>query len=375
RLVSPVVKIMAVVKSDAYGHGAVEVARVLEETGADMLAVTTVEEGRELVQNGIELPVLVFAPLLSCQAKTVLDYGLVPTIDSLAALEALARQARAQGIKAAFHLKVETGMGRSGIMPEEVGSFIKSIKSLPSLSLQGIYSHLATAMAERKEHAQKQYQVFCQVLDMFRKEKCPFEISHIANSAALLDLREMELDMVRVGTLLYGQYPSPYVKRKLDLKDPWKVKARVLSVKKLPAGSPVGYGRDYIAKKPLEVGVVAIGYADGFGQQPHTRPVKTYDLIKSTAKGLTQLARLVPVNFVRWQNKKIPVVGRIAMQLCMVDASGHNIKVGDEVSVPLRRTSAGARLPRIFFRDGSAVMVRDINGALLKCTTKFSKFE
>jgi alanine racemase len=152
----------------------------------------------------------------------------------------------------------------------------------------------------------------------------------------------------------------------LELKDPWKVKARVLSVKRLPAGSSVGYGRDYVAKEPLDVAVIAIGYADGFGQEPHTRPVKTYDLIKSTAKGLAQLARLIPVNYVWWNDKKIPVVGRIAMQLCMLNASGHNMRVGDEVSVPLRRTSAGARLPRVFCRGGYAVAIRDISGMLLK---------
>jgi alanine racemase len=220
RLVSPDVKIMAVVKSDAYGHGAVEISHALEEAGADMLAVTTIEEGRELIQNGITLPVLVFAPLLPSQVKTVLDYGLIPTIDSIAALEALARQAAEIGIKAGFHLKVETGMGRSGVLPEEVGHFISRMHSLSSLSLQGIYSHLATAMAGKKHHAQKQFQVFCRVLDQFKKEQYPYGTAHISNSAALLDLREMELDMVRVGTLLYGPISFALCPKEIGAKGP-----------------------------------------------------------------------------------------------------------------------------------------------------------
>lgn len=354
------VKIQAVVKSDAYGHGAIPVARVLEKAGVDMLAVTTMEEGMELVVNGVNTPILVLAPLLPFQAVEMVRSGLLPTIDSPAALAAYAKAAQEKGVKGCFHLKIETGMGRAGVGPDELVSFLECLKGFPDVEMTGIYSHLATAMLSDKKHARKQFHHFLQALEIVRQEGLETLVAHIANSAAVLDLPEMHLDMVRVGTLLYGQYPSKQVRKKLTLKDPWKVKALVSSVKHIFPGSGVGYGRDFIATKPMQVGVVPIGYADGFGMVPQTRPVKPYDFLKSVARLLANLLGLLPVNYVVWEQERIPVIGRVGMQLCMVDITNRDIKLGDEVQIPMRRTTAASRLPRVFFKDGQVFTIRGL---------------
>lgn len=360
RLIAPVVNILAVVKSDAYGHGAVDVARALEEAGADMLAVTTIDEGIELRINGITLPILIFSPLLPFQAAIVLEYQLTPSIDNTEALEALNYIAKDNKTRAGFHLKVETGMGRTGLFPKDILTFIKTMKDSSHVVMHGVYTHLATAMQEKKDYAREQYTQFTRVLHELKAEGLDVGIAHIANTAAVLDLPEMHLDMVRVGTLLYGQYPSSEVTQKLVLKDPWKVKALIVSLKKFSAGATIGYGRDYTVKKPMDIATIPVGYADGFGVFPHTRPVKMNDFVKSTAKGIAHMAGLVPVNTVKVAGKKVPVVGRMGMQLSMIDVTGQNVKLGDEVTVGMRRTTANARLPRVYLKDGQVQSVRNI---------------
>jgi len=360
QLVPEPVQIMSVVKADAYGHGGIEVSKALAEAGSDMFAVTTVEEGLELVQAGIRQPVLVFAPMLPLQAELILESGLIPTVDSLDAFQALAAQSEKRGTGARFHLKVETGMGRTGIRPEEIAPLIAHMHRHPQVVMAGIYSHFATAMMKDKSFAHKQLALFLKIIDELKKENINIGLAHMANSAAVLDLPEAHLDMVRVGTLLYGQYPSVHVKRKVRLHDPWQMKARVVSVKKLSPGQSVGYGRDYLVKKPMTVGVVPVGYADGFGVLPHTRPAKVYDLVKSTAKIFSHLMGVAPANYLTWGEEHLPVVGRIGMQLSMIDISGLNISAGAEVQVPLRRTTSSARIPRVYLKNGKVYKIRTI---------------
>lgn len=361
QLVPEQVKIMSVVKADAYGHGAVATARTLEEAGSDMFAVTTMEEGIELVKNGLCRPVLVFAPLLPFQVETMMGNGLIPTIDNVSALEALAAWCEQKGAKGVFHLKVESGMGRTGMMPEEIPFFLEKLHVYPQLEMGGIYSHFATAMMKDKSYAQKQLALFRQAAEEVKSAGENSCLAHMANSSAILDLPASYLDMVRVGTLLYGQYPSQHVQRSLTLKDPWQMKGRVVSVKKLEPGHSVGYGRDYVARKPIEVGIVPVGYADGFGVLPHTRPAKAYDLVKSTAKIFSHMLGVESPNYVIHEGDRLPVIGRIGMQMSMIDISGCKIEAGAEVKIPIRRTTAGTRLPRVFLKNGKISFVRDIS--------------
>ncbi|MEL7567120.1 MAG: alanine racemase [Dehalobacterium sp.] len=358
------VKIMSVVKADAYGHGAVQVAEALAGAGTDMFAVTTVEEGIELVNGGVRLPILIFTPMLPFQVETVMKHQLIPTVDHVDSLEALAKWAEKSGTRVRFHLKVESGMGRTGITAADLPNLLQKLNQYSGVLMGGVYSHFATAMMKEKSYAQKQLAQFLQMVKEIKKETKEIGLTHIANSAAILDLPDTYLDMVRVGTLLYGQYPSSYVSRPFDLKDPWQMKGRIVSVKKLAPGHSVGYGRDYMVKKPLEVGVVPVGYADGFGVLPHTRPAKAYDLVKSTAKIFSHMLGVVSPNYVLYGKDRLPVIGRIGMQLSMIDITGQNIGVGTEVKIPIRRTTSGARLPRIFFKNGQISSIRTISQSL-----------
>lgn len=360
QLVPPAVKIMSVVKADAYGHGSAQVAGALAEAGTDMFAVTTIEEGLELIQAGIKNPILVFAPILPDQADLVLEHGLMPTIDDWEALHALASAAAQKNIKGSFHLKIETGMGRTGIPSLEVSQFLQEIKELPQLQLAGVYSHFATAMMKDKSFAHKQLSIFLQAVREIKREVSGEVLAHIANSAAILDLPDTYLDMVRPGTLLYGQYPSPHVSKKIDLQDPWQMKGRIISVKKLAPGDSVGYGRDFVTKKPREIGVVPVGYADGFGVLPHTRPAKFYDLVKSTAKLLSQILGMIAPNYMIYGKERLPVVGRIGMQLSMIDITGKGIARGETVQIPIRRTTAGGKITRVYLRDQKISAIREV---------------
>ena len=221
KLLPSSVKMLGVVKADAYGHGAVEVSRVLEKSGVDMLGVTTVEEGKLLREAGITAPILVFGPFLKEDVEAFIDYGLTATIGNKEAVRWLQEGLSRRGGTVKVHLKVETGMGRTGVWPREVLQVISEILAVPGLGLEGIYSHLATAMWKNKQNAEEQYTIFMNVLDNLAKENIHIPLKHLANSGAVLDLPHMQLDMVRVGTLLYGQYPAPQMTKTVKLKDPW----------------------------------------------------------------------------------------------------------------------------------------------------------
>jgi len=355
--IGPDVKIMAVVKADAYGLGAVAVSRCLAEAGAEMLAVTTLEEGLELRKQGITLPILVFAPLLPGQAKQFLAASLTPTVDRAESLTELDAAAAAAGKIHPFHLKVETGMGRNGILLADLPTFLAALSKTAHLRLEGIYSHLATAMQSDLSQARHQLELFQEHLAVVRAAGFS-PLAHLANSAATLRLSECHLDMVRVGTLLYGQHPAPLFQSLISLQDPWRVKARVAAVKTLPAGSGIGYGRDFVAKGPLRIAVVLLGFADGLGLDMQVRPVTLRELLKTVARQLKKLIRRSTGQTVVWQGKTLPVLGRIAMQQCMVAVGEAPVQVGDEVSVSLRRLAASSRLPRLYFRAGKPVAWR-----------------
>lgn len=363
------VKVIAVVKADAYGLGAVAVSRALAAAGVEMLAVTTLEEGIELVEHGIATPILVFAPLLPGQSHLFIKYSLIPTVDRLESLCDLAEAAKAAKAGGNFnrsvpvHLKVETGMGRNGVLPAELPAFLAALKNFPEIEMAGIYSHLATAMHPRKTAALKQLEIFRQAVALVRGAGFR-PVAHLANSAAILHLPESHLEMVRTGTLLYGQHPAAHFQKLITLQNPWQAKARIVAVKTLPAGAGVGYGQDFIAAKTVTVAVVAIGFADGYGVEPQTRPVKLVDFIKNTGRQLARLSGRVPTNTVNWQGKVLPVLGRIGMQLSMVDARDCPVQVGDEVTISLRRVTASSRLPRIYRQSGQVVGWREINGQI-----------
>lgn len=355
--VGPHVKIMGVVKADAYGLGALETSRVLAANEADMLAVTTVEEGLELRGGGISCPILVLGPFLPQEAFDMAKAKLTATVASLEQITWLAEASALSKEKIAVHLKIETGMGRLGFIPEQAAEAAKRINALPGLALEGIYTHLATAMWKKQKYVRQQCGMFQNAVHNLETAGITGLIRHIASSAALISLPDLHLDMVRAGTLLYGQPPLSGITGGMALRDPWTFKTRVVYLKELPPGHGVGYGRTYVTKRRTRVAVIPAGFFDGLSVEPVFRPVN----LAETGKGIVKIVlqylghprMAIPVLFAGGTGR---VIGKVGMQLSMVDVTGiDGVEVGSEAILPVRRTVAGKTIPRIYTAEkGSA---------------------
>lgn len=308
RLIGEGPEIMAVVKAEAYGHGAVVTAKAALRAGATRLGVSLPEEGISLRKAGIEVPVLIFGPLLEDQAGPVCAFNLTPTITGTAGARALAREAGRRNQKVRVHIKVDTGMGRVGVLPGEVLPLVREISTLPNLEIEGIYSHFATADAEDLTYARRQLAVFHRVIDDLRRHGWEIPLKHMANSGAIMNLPESYFDLVRAGIILYGLYPSDHVPSgRLPLRPALTLKARVTQVKRVPPGTGISYGQVYHTLKDTTIITLPIGYADGW------------------TRLLTGKARVL------LKGKSFPLVGRICMDQCMADVGDTPVEVGEEV--------------------------------------------
>ena len=339
-LVGPNVQTIAVVKANAFGHGAGETAQTLQEAGADFFAVTTPAEAIELREAGITGRILVFLPPLPEQIEALLTANCDITVCDSATVSAVAEAARQQGVTAAVQLKVDTGMGRLGALPDEALVIARQIASSPSLCLAGIYTHFAKALEKDEVATRRQFAVFQKMLAELGTHQINPGLRHCANSAGLLRFPEMRLDAVRPGTILYGQYPSAAMPRSVKLEETWRMSARIVSVRALPSGSALGYGGEFVTRRPSKIAVLPVGYADGFTTAPSSA--------SKGLRGLRQLLRPAPVT-VTVRGKRAPVVGRVAMQTCLIDVTDiPDVCAGDRVIVPARRLMASAGLPRFF---------------------------
>ncbi|BDI30423.1 alanine racemase [Capsulimonas corticalis] len=344
----PAPRLIAVVKANAYGHGAPQTARVLSEAGIDFFAVTTPEEALELRLAGIAAEILAFAPPIPDQVKTLVAQGIVLTVCDLDGLAAISKAAASAGKSAKVHLKVDTGMGRLGVLPANAVKLARAIADDPNVTLGGVYTHFGRALEKDEAPTRKQLAVFLSVLQDLKGAGIDSGLRHCANSAGVLLGPDYWMDAVRPGTLLYGQYPAASLPKRLELRDSWKLKTRIVSVRDVPAGTPVGYGGEFVTARATRLAVLPIGYADGFTVVPGS--------VTSGARGLKALLRGLmkrgAQNTVTICGKRVPVVGRVAMQICSVDVTDlGEVAVGDEVTVPARRVTSSARLPRRF-EDG-----------------------
>lgn len=361
KFLSPDTALMAVVKADAYGLGILEISRTVLECGAESLGVTTLEEALRLRKNGIEAPILMLAPLLPEEYASAVAYQIMPTISSVYHLDFLAREARLQEKTVSVHLELETGMGRTGLSPEEALHLCRKLRDYPEILVRGIYTHFAAA-GENQNYTRKQYQKYIQVLDKLGQEELRPGQRHVCNSAAVLKYPEMHLDMVRVGTLLYGQLPPGLKSAAFDLRDPWRAKARILDFKTFRAGASIGYGRDERLRKEALVALMAIGYADGFYVAPVPRLTNWKLFCKSIAKIVLDFLRLRPaVGQIKLKNRQAEIVGRVGMQLTALNVSSFaEVDLGEEVELPVRRVNANPVLPRVYFKAGRIWSIRTV---------------
>ena len=257
-------QIMAIVKADGYGHGSVHVARTALKAGVDQLAVSSVEEGVELREHGIEAPILVLSQPPMRAIPYVLAYDLIPTVITEEFALALGEEADLNGMVAKYHLAIDTGMNRIGVRWDEVVEFARQISFHRALDLVGTFTHFATADCPGTIDFERQVKRFSEAVNALRAAGINPGIVHAANSAAAIRYPEVQLDMVRLGISLYGFYPCPEAYPMIDLKPAMSVKARITDVKTLPVGEGVSYGLNYRSPGAVKICTMPIGYADGF---------------------------------------------------------------------------------------------------------------
>lgn len=289
--------ILAVVKAGAYGHGAVPISRKLLHLGADMLGVALVEEARELRAAGIQAPILVMGTEFPEQAEAVLELKLTPVLSTMSFAHALSAVARTLKTNVAVHIKVDTGMGRIGIPPEDAADFIAALGRLPGIVVHGLMTHFADADLRDKEFASKQLDRFESLIAELSARGITIPVRHAANSAAILDYRRALFTMVRPGLMLYGYNPLEARVEKADLRPVLSLVTRIAFLKKVPTGVPISYGRTFVTKRESLIATLPIGYADGY------------------SRGLSNVGEAIV------RGVRVPVVGRVCMDMCMIDVT------------------------------------------------------
>ena len=335
-------RFMAVVKANGYGHGAEAVARTALQNGADSLAVARLDEALSLRRAGFTSPMLIFGAIPHSRLEEVVEHDLIMTLFDRSSAAEVSSLAQAKGLTVRAHLKIDTGMGRLGLVavpdPASPEAFKASaaedaaaIVQMPNLDIQGVYTHFAQADSGDKGYTHRQLAIFQALLDHLKDRGITFPLRHAANSPATIDLPEAHLDMVRPGLMLYGIYPSPEVDHSRILLQPaMRLKARIAQLKDVASGFKISYGSTYQTTQPTRIATIPVGYADGYPR-----------ILSSRADMLVQ-------------GRRAPVVGRICMDQTMLDV-GHlqEALVGDEVVI-----FGGP--------DGAGIPVEEIAGA---CST------
>ncbi|GCE17890.1 hypothetical protein KDK_16900 [Dictyobacter kobayashii] len=278
-MVGPQTQVLVALKADAYGHGALKVARTVLQNGASMLGVATVSEALPLREAHINAPILVFGYVPRWQMREALRLGVSVTIYSKEEAQALSQAAQALDKTVKVHVKVDTGMGRLGIRFEELPAIIELVREagqLSGLELEGLYTHFAQADAEDQSHVRLQLARFQEVLQALEAEGLRPPIVHAANSAATLTIPEARFDMVRPGIAIYGLDPSPYVRLPEGFRAALSFKTQVSQVKWVPAGEGISYGSTYVTERPTRIAVLPVGYADGFRRSPQNWGVSLF---------------------------------------------------------------------------------------------------
>jgi alanine racemase len=307
RRIGKKVKILAAVKANAYGHGIKEVSHTLEGCGADYLGVAFPDEGIELRDSGIKLPVLIFSQALSHQAKNIVKYNLTASVGSIELARAISEEAARQHKIAIVHIKVDTGMGRLGVRKERLLSFLDSLFKLRGIAVEGIYTHFPSADEKDSSFTLNQISRFKEIIKELSSLGYDIPIRHTANSAAIINFRGSFFNLIRPGLMLYGMYPSPSMKKSIKLKPVLSLKTRISFLKDVPSSTPISYNRTYLTKAPTRIGILPVGYADGF------------------SRNLSNKGEVL-VNGTRCR-----VIGRICMDHTMIDLKNTPAKIGDEV--------------------------------------------
>lgn len=307
RLVGDNVEIMPIVKANAYGHGAIEVAKTVLKAGTQRLGVASLSEGIELRVAGINASILILSPLALDEVRKAISHQLTLTISSLTNLKDLIHLN--QPVK--IHLKIDTGMGRLGIQCQELDELIELLRTKPiNLEIEGIMSHLAQATLDDTSYTYQQFHKFQKVITALSQADINIPLKHICNSAGILRFKEMHLNLVRPGIMIYGLYPTPNLSKMIDLRPAMTFKAKIIQLRKIPAGCGISYDSTYVTDKQRLIATIPVGYADGYNR-----------LLSNKAEVVVK-------------GVKARLVGRVTMDFCLINVSHIlNVKIGDEVTL------------------------------------------
>jgi len=347
-------RLIAVIKANAYGQGAIETARILSRQGVDFFAVSFLEEALQLRQAGIQAPLLVFSPVISPDGiRDAMKNRIGLTVASTNDLELIEEVCSDAVDDLTVHIKIDTGLGRFGLNQEQALLVWGRLANISNVELEGIYTH--TADPSSPASAEKQFQQFMQIADRLEQSGATVPLRHIANSTVFLRSPHMHLDGVRIGTLLTGQHPVGDFTQRLQLQEPFAFKTRIVSLRNLPQGSRLGYFGTYLMRTPAQVAVIPVGFHDGLALEVANKPINLWDLLKKLAK--------IILGYFDWPGQDIrvtigdqsfPVRGKVFMQMALlVIPLGIEIKVGDVVTVPIRKTLAAHDIPRIYLDKGT----------------------
>jgi alanine racemase len=303
------VRIMAIVKADAYGHGVIETVKALNSLPEkpEYFGVAILEEAIELRRNNVHQPILIFNPVIENDAELFSKYDLISSVFSEKHISILMKANHIQGRKIKIHVKVDTGMHRLGIDYRDAFSFVKKLSRDKDIIIDGIYTHFANSDEKDKSFAHLQLERFNEVLSKLKAEGINYGLAHAANSGAILDMPESYFDMVRPGILLFGYYPSEETSESISLKPVMSLISYIESIKKIDKEESISYGREYFTKKKTNIISVPIGYADGY------------------TRGLSNKSKAI-IN-----GKYFPQVGTVTMDRIMFDIANESCKIGDEV--------------------------------------------
>lgn len=301
-------QVIGVVKADGYGMGVFAVVEALQQAGCQRFAVATPDEAIALREKGMADPLLVLGPSPREAAEEYVQRNIAATVTDLEFARALSDAARKSGRSALFHLKIDTGMGRIGFLPEEIAGVAQQLRGLPGLDCEGVFTHFAVADERDCEYTHLQFRRYGDALEQLRVSGVGVRLRHVCNSAGTLNYPEMHLDAVRPGLILYGMWPSAFCKRPFELKEVFSVKTAVAALRELPQGWGVGYGLRYMTRGAERIAVLPLGYADGY---PRSLTMKAQVLVRG---------------------ERAPLVGSICMDQIMVNVTHiPNVQVGDEV--------------------------------------------
>ncbi len=301
--------ILLVVKADAYGHGSVRISRFAADCGVEMFGVATLDEGKELRRAGVEQPVLILSPVLPDEIEEAIENDLAIAVSSYRFAEAVSETAVRMGKTCSIHIEIDTGMGRAGLNRRRSVEEITAMRRLENVNLEGIFTHFPAADCDM-DFTTDQISLFTRILGELESAKVSFRYVHCSNSAAILNFPSSCFNLVRPGLLAYGYSPSISLSERVNVLPVMSFKARLVLVKDMPQGSSISYGRTFIAQHESKIGVVPVGYGHGISH------------------------RLSNVGSMLFRGEKVPVVGRVTMDMTMIDLTAFpDAHEGEEVVI------------------------------------------